>query len=190
MVHKFVSTLAKEDSKLQSPKASQMNNTERPWSTNLRPATQNSVRSVRSDSGVTRPKSTNSIITLQPNVEIKKSVRIRSAPVSSLSNRKPTPGERNQRAMTKDRWIPQVDSFQKGDSRIPSPASSRASSAANLDRGNVSTQVNFEPHELWDGINSRSLSYRNQSIGLECKSMDWFLYDCDLRHERDVFRTL
>ena len=30
----------------------------------------------------------------------------------------------------------------------------------------------------------RSLSYRNQSIGLLCKSMDWFLYDMDLRHER------
>ena len=30
----------------------------------------------------------------------------------------------------------------------------------------------------------RSLSYRNQSIDLLCKSMDWFLYDNDLRHER------
>ena len=30
----------------------------------------------------------------------------------------------------------------------------------------------------------RSLSYRNQSIDLHCKSMDWFLYDRDLRHER------
>ena len=30
----------------------------------------------------------------------------------------------------------------------------------------------------------RSLSYRNQSIGLLCKSMDWFMYDLDLRHER------
>ena len=30
----------------------------------------------------------------------------------------------------------------------------------------------------------RSLSYRNQSINLLCKSMDWFLYDRDLRHER------
>ena len=30
----------------------------------------------------------------------------------------------------------------------------------------------------------RSLSYRNQSIDLICKSMDWFLYDRDLRHER------
>ena len=27
------------------------------------------------------------------------------------------------------------------------------------------------------------LSYRNQSIGLLCKSMDWFAYDKDLRHE-------
>ena len=28
-----------------------------------------------------------------------------------------------------------------------------------------------------------SLSYRNQSIDLLCKSMDWFLYVRDLRHE-------
>ena len=30
----------------------------------------------------------------------------------------------------------------------------------------------------------RSLSYRNQSIDLLCKSIDWFLYHRDLRHER------
>ena len=30
----------------------------------------------------------------------------------------------------------------------------------------------------------RSLSYRNQSIDLLCKSMDWFLYDNGLRYER------
>ena len=30
----------------------------------------------------------------------------------------------------------------------------------------------------------RSLSYRNQSIDLLLKSMDWFLYDNGLRHER------
>ena len=30
----------------------------------------------------------------------------------------------------------------------------------------------------------RSLSYRNQSIDLLCKSMDWFLYNRDLHHER------
>ena len=30
----------------------------------------------------------------------------------------------------------------------------------------------------------RPLSYRNQSNDLESKSMDWFLYDRDLRHER------
>ena len=30
----------------------------------------------------------------------------------------------------------------------------------------------------------RQLSYRNQSIDLLCKSMDWFLYDNGLRHER------
>ena len=33
--------------------------------------------------------------------------------------------------------------------------------------------------------NSRNhVSYRNQYIDLICKSMDWFLYDRDLRHER------
>ena len=30
----------------------------------------------------------------------------------------------------------------------------------------------------------RSLSYRNQSIDLQSISMDWFLYDRDLYHER------
>ena len=30
----------------------------------------------------------------------------------------------------------------------------------------------------------RPLSYRNQSIDLLCKAMDWFLYDNGLRHER------
>ena len=30
----------------------------------------------------------------------------------------------------------------------------------------------------------RPLSYRHQSINLRSKSMDWFLYDNGLRHER------
>ena len=30
----------------------------------------------------------------------------------------------------------------------------------------------------------RPLSYRNQSIDLQSKSVDWFLYDNGLRHER------
>ena len=41
-----------------------------------------------------------------------------------------------------------------------------------------------ENHPL--GINSfitEVLSYRNQSIDLQSKLMDWFLYDKDLRHE-------
>ena len=29
-----------------------------------------------------------------------------------------------------------------------------------------------------------SLSYKNQSIDLLCKLMNWFLYDKDLRHKR------
>ena len=49
----------------------------------------------------------------------------------------------------------------------------------------------FEDYQYW--IKSlehltfswrRSLSYRNQSIDLLCKSMEWFLYDRYLRHER------
>ena len=32
------------------------------------------------------------------------------------------------------------------------------------------------------------MSHRNQSIVLFCKSVDWFLYDMDLRHE--IFKTL
>ena len=35
-------------------------------------------------------------------------------------------------------------------------------------------------------MTERSVSYRNQSINLLCKSKDWFLYDRDLRHERKV----
>ena len=34
------------------------------------------------------------------------------------------------------------------------------------------------------GLWPRCLSHRSQSIDLLCKSMDWFLYDRDLRHER------
>ena len=30
----------------------------------------------------------------------------------------------------------------------------------------------------------KTLSYRNQSIDLQCKSIDWFLYDMNLRHKR------
>ena len=30
----------------------------------------------------------------------------------------------------------------------------------------------------------RPISYRNQSTDLLCKSMDWFLYDIGLHHER------
>ena len=34
----------------------------------------------------------------------------------------------------------------------------------------------------------RSLSYRNQFIDFPSKSMDWFLYDRDLRHEKGMIR--
>ena len=35
----------------------------------------------------------------------------------------------------------------------------------------------------------RRLSYRNQSIDLWSKSVDWFLYDNGLRHERVKYET-
>ena len=35
----------------------------------------------------------------------------------------------------------------------------------------------------------RPISYRNQSIDLR-KSMDWFLYDIGLRHERVKFKKI
>ena len=37
-----------------------------------------------------------------------------------------------------------------------------------------------------NGSWGRSLSYRNQSIDVQSKSMDWFLYERDLRHERVI----
>ena len=42
-------------------------------------------------------------------------------------------------------------------------------------------------HQLKDQLTlsrRRSISYRNQSIDLLCKSMEWFLYDIGLRRER------
>ena len=44
---------------------------------------------------------------------------------------------------------------------------------------------------FWDGVwlslsRRKSLSYRNHSIDLLCKSMDWFLYDRDLHPERVI----
>ena len=36
----------------------------------------------------------------------------------------------------------------------------------------------------------RSISHRNQSIDVLCKSMDWFLHDRNLRHERANNRNL
>ena len=35
-----------------------------------------------------------------------------------------------------------------------------------------------------NSLMTESLSYRNQSTDFFCKSMDWFLYDTNLRHER------
>ena len=35
----------------------------------------------------------------------------------------------------------------------------------------------------------RFLSYTNQSMDLQSKSMDWFLYDRDLRHKKELRAT-
>ena len=57
----------------------------------------------------------------------------------------------------------------------------------------ISSYLFIKPFTFIVSINSHSqtltvswwgsLSYRNQSIDLHCKSMDWFLHDRDLRHE-------
>ena len=39
-------------------------------------------------------------------------------------------------------------------------------------------------HAIVNSFITGSLSYRNQSSDLLCKSMDWFLYEKDLRNER------
>ena len=45
----------------------------------------------------------------------------------------------------------------------------------------------YSSHSLFYFLSDwrRSLSYRNQSINLLCKSVDWFLYDRELRHQND-----
>ena len=48
-----------------------------------------------------------------------------------------------------------------------------------VDRTEFSNKI-FELTLSW----RRPISYRNQSIDLRSKSMDWFLYDIGLRHER------
>ena len=42
----------------------------------------------------------------------------------------------------------------------------------------------FSIYQLGPISSFRSLPYRNQSIDLQRKSVDWFLYNRDLRHER------
>ena len=53
----------------------------------------------------------------------------------------------------------------------------------------LTNTLNKKDFKWWGLTNSwqRSLFYRNQSIDLQNKSMDWCLYDKDLRHERDNF---
>ena len=41
------------------------------------------------------------------------------------------------------------------------------------------------PKKCFNPFMTEALSYRNQSIDLLCKSMDWFLYDRGLRQEID-----
>ena len=51
---------------------------------------------------------------------------------------------------------------------------------------NVQSQKNTQVHlaELFNSFMTEVLSYRNQSIDLLCKSMDWLLCDWGLRHKR------
>ena len=42
----------------------------------------------------------------------------------------------------------------------------------------------FRGNKITTVLRNRSQSYRNQSIDLQSKSMDWFLYDRNPRHER------
>ena len=46
------------------------------------------------------------------------------------------------------------------------------------------TTMKLAPAFSWTLSWRRSVSYRNQSIDLLCKSMDWFLYHRDFLHER------
>ena len=49
----------------------------------------------------------------------------------------------------------------------------------NSEPSNAAYPVNY-----FNSFMTESLSYRNQSIDLLCKSMDWFLYDTNLHQER------
>ena len=49
---------------------------------------------------------------------------------------------------------------------------------------NLKSKFILEPHFPLPFSWRRSLSNRNQSIGLQSKSMGWFLYNRDLHHER------
>ena len=53
-------------------------------------------------------------------------------------------------------------------------------------------QLSFPTQNLWFILSLSwrwPLSYKSQSIDLLCKSMDWFLYDNGLRHERVNVRS-
>ena len=47
----------------------------------------------------------------------------------------------------------------------------------------VEVIISTIPHSL-KSLMTGSLSYRNQSTDLHSKTMNWFLYDMELRHER------
>ena len=62
---------------------------------------------------------------------------------------------------------------------------SKLNSTINVNRGTHTLRL----HEIIKSpfnsfMTGGSLSYRNQSIDLQSKSFDWFLYDNGLRHER------
>ena len=52
--------------------------------------------------------------------------------------------------------------------------------SVNLLGAEIGVEIDYQLTLSW----RRPLSYRNRSIDLLCKSMDWCLYDNRLRHER------
>ena len=48
----------------------------------------------------------------------------------------------------------------------------------------VTESSNLQLRFYFNSFMTGTLSYKNQSIDLQSKSIDWFLYDNGLRHER------
>ena len=69
------------------------------------------------------------------------------------------------------------------------PTSFLRTAVGKIEGGGFQLYCRYKISDRVDGIRltlswRRSLSYRNQSIDLRSKSMEWFLYDNGLCHER------